>query len=93
MRHRIRRCATALGIVLALAVPASAAASPRTQQYTNPIQTEQPPASVNENVGGVAAASTESLPFTGVELGGIVLVGIALLGVGTLLVVRARRHG
>jgi hypothetical protein len=93
MRQCIRRWVSALGIALALALPAAAAASPRTQQYSNPIKNEQAPKSVNQSAGGVAAASTGTLPFTGAELGGIVVFGIALLGAGTLLVVRARRHG
>jgi LPXTG-motif cell wall-anchored protein len=90
MRHRIRRCATAVGIALALALPAAAGASPRTQQYSNPISNETPPASASN--GGVEAKTTGSLPFTGQELGGAVLVGLALLTAGGVLLVRTRRN-
>jgi LPXTG-motif cell wall-anchored protein len=94
LRNRIRGCAAALGIALALALPGAAAASPRTHQYQNPISNEKP---ASHTTGGVAAATASksggTLPFTGVELGGIVIVGLALLGGGGILAVRARRDG
>jgi LPXTG-motif cell wall-anchored protein len=97
MRHRFRNFVWAATVVAVLVLPAAAAASPRTQQYGNPIKNESPPSS--QQGGGVAAANSSpgtvhagTLPFTGQELTGIVIAGFAILGAGTLIVARTRRR-
>jgi LPXTG-motif cell wall-anchored protein len=96
--RRIRNFVWAAAVIVAvLVLPAVAAASPRTHQYTNPISNETAPAQQNQQQsGGVAGTAAtvhaSTLPFTGQELTGIVIAGFLILATGTLIVARTRRR-
>jgi LPXTG-motif cell wall-anchored protein len=98
--RRIRNFVWAAAVIVAvLVLPAVAAASPRTHQYTNPISNETAPAQQpqqQQQSGGVAGTAAtvhaSTLPFTGQELTGIVIAGFAILATGTLIVARTRRR-
>lgn len=89
---RVRVTVAAALVAAAIGAAGAQAASPRQQQYTNPVKTSPAPgiAAAPSGSGGVkpgavattTTGSTQGLPFTGLQLGSAVALAAVLVAAG-----------